>query len=64
MSAWPTNWRADAANYPEAPYRRAYRALVARHGAERANSIVAGTDEATNADLAAWRQLGSRSKAA
>jgi hypothetical protein len=32
-------------------------ALTARYGPERAANIIAGTDAATNADLAAWRRL-------
>lgn len=34
--------------------------LVTCHGHERALAIVEGRDAATNADLAAWRNLGCR----
>lgn len=33
--------------------------LTACHGPKRAALIVAGLDAATNADLAAWRRVGS-----
>lgn len=35
--------------------------LTACHGSKRSASILAGTDGETNADIAAWRNLGSRS---
>lgn len=34
--------------------------LTACHGPRRAASIMAGTDPATLADIAAWRRLGAR----
>lgn len=34
--------------------------LAWAHGPERAKSIMAGTDEPTNRDIAAWRVLGQR----
>lgn len=37
------------------------RRLSWAHGDARAHAILSGTDEATNADIAAWRALGSRS---
>lgn len=34
--------------------------LVQQYGTARAQSIMVGRDAATNADLAAWRNLGNR----
>lgn len=43
------------------PYDKATIArLVSRHGFDHAKLIIAGTDKATNADIAAWRTLGLR----
>lgn len=36
-----------------------YDRLAFQHGAVRAHDILEGKDEATNADLAKWRGLGS-----
>lgn len=50
--AWPPNWRNDPR------YQRLYETLHAHYGQERTSRIVLGLDEATNADLSAWRGLG------
>lgn len=40
------------------------RRLAGQYGRDRALEILAGRDEAANADLAAWNRLGSRKRAA
>lgn len=40
------------------------RSLAFQYGPDRARSIMAGTDAATNADLAAWRALGTGKRGA
>lgn len=60
VNAWPEGWRYEGGHYHDTPYKLTYRALRLRYGQERADAISAGKDEATNADLAAWRQLGSK----
>lgn len=45
---------------PNNPYADTERRLSWAHGEARAASIIAGQDEATNIDIAAWRGLGSR----
>lgn len=40
------------------------RPLAHHYGRERAVEILAGRDEAANADLAAWKALGARREAA
>jgi type II secretory pathway component PulK len=39
-------------------HERLWAALVWNYGYERAQDIVSGKDEATNADIQAWRMLG------
>lgn len=46
-----TRWKAE--------WVRLRSALKWRYGADRAAQVLAGQDDATNADLAAWRALGS-----
>jgi hypothetical protein len=40
------------------PWRHLRQTLAWQHGSDRAASILAGADLATNLDLAAWRSLG------
>lgn len=40
------------------------RALIWQYGPERAHAIELGTDTRTNADLRAWRSLGSSERGA
>lgn len=62
-SAWPAGWRNHGGPWLETPLQRTHKALTLRHGQARADAIAEGRDEATNADLAAWRRIGSGVKA-
>lgn len=48
---------------PHAMEELTWARLVECHGVERALSIARGTDPATNADLKAWRALGTKKPA-
>ncbi len=45
------------------PELQARNTLLFHYGPERTAAILAGRDEATNADLAAWRRLGTGARA-
>lgn len=49
--AWPDGWSR------EPRYVNLFAALAFNYGKERADKIVCGEDEPTNADLRAWRRV-------
>ena len=53
----------DAAYALLSPELQARNTLLFHYGPERTAAILAGRDEATNADLAAWRRLGTGARA-